>query len=28
LIQLAPGPGRRIVGTLANQAELIAQLLG
>ena len=28
LLQLAPGPGRRIVGTLANQADLIAQLLG
>lgn len=28
LIQLAPSPGRRIVGSLTNQAELIAQLLG
>ncbi|MEB3251279.1 MAG: circadian clock KaiB family protein [Cyanobacteriota bacterium] len=28
LIQLAPFPGRRIVGNLTNQAELIAQLLG
>lgn len=28
LIRLAPSPGRRIVGSLANQAELLAQLLG
>jgi len=28
LIQLAPFPGRRIVGNLTDQAELVAQLLG
>lgn len=28
LIQLTPSPPRRIVGSLTNQAELIAQLLG